>query len=298
MHPDDTTITIYTDGSGIENKIGAATYNPSTNEVSHQYLGSETQFNVYTAELKALHLAVTQLRNHGEYLTGRIYSDSQASVKAIDHPRRQSGQTIIKDILDSIDEAVNEHKHLQIEVVWIPGHADIEGNERADEEAKKAAKDPSLSQTHIYKPLKSARARHIKTAAKKQWSTIWNGNTKTANALRRIMRGKYTKTGPALYNEIEDRSSAAKIAQLRTGHCGLNRYLHRFGITNSAYCQCGYGKETVEHYLLECRNFREQRKKLRKEIGTAKMRVARLLGDTKLLEYTVEYIKATGRLES
>ena len=87
------------------------------NKTSHQYLGNETQFNVYTAELTALHLAIKQLRNHGEYQTGRIYSDSQASVKAIDHPRKQSGQTIIKDILDSIDEVVNEHKHLKIEIV-------------------------------------------------------------------------------------------------------------------------------------------------------------------------------------
>ena len=107
------------------------------------------------------------------------------------------------------------------------------------------------------------------------------------------MKGKYTKTGSALYNEIEDRNSAAKIG---TGHCGLN--LHRFGIKNTPYCQCGYGKETVEHYLLECRKFREQRKKLRKEVGTVKMRVARLLGDTKLIKHTVEFINATGRLES
>ena len=105
------------------------------------------------------------------------------------------------------------------------------------------------------------------------------------------------KTGPALYNEIADRKSAAKIAQVRTGHCGLNRYLHRFGIKNTPYCQCEYGKETVEHYLLECRKFREQRKKLRKEIGAGKMRVSRLLGDTKLLKHTLEYINATRRLE-
>ena len=107
------------------------------------------------------------MSNHGEYLTGRIYSDNQVSVKVIDHSRRQSGQAIIKDILDNIDEVVNEHKHLQIEIVWIPGHAEIEGNEHADAEAKKAAKDPMLSQIHNYKPLKSARARYIKTAAKK-----------------------------------------------------------------------------------------------------------------------------------
>src|SRR5216110_191148 len=112
------------------------------------------------------------------------------------------------------------------------------------------------------------------------------------------MKGKYTKTGSALYNEIEDRNSAAKIAQLRTGHCGLNRYLHRFGKKNTSCCQCEYEKEMMEHYLLECRKFREQRKKLRKEIGTANMRVIRLLGDTNLIKHTVEYINATGRLEA
>src|SRR5436190_19044708 len=111
------------------------------------------------------------------------------------------------------------------------------------------------------------------------------------------MKEKYVKTGPALYNEIANRNAAAKIAQLRTGHCGLNRYLHRFGIKNSPYCQCGYGKETVEHYLLECRNYREQRKKLRREVGTGKMRVETLLGEQMTIKHTLEYIKETGRLD-
>jgi len=111
------------------------------------------------------------------------------------------------------------------------------------------------------------------------------------------MGGKYAKTGPKLYNELENRKNAARIAQLRTGHCGLNKYLHRFGKKNSSYCQCGCGKETGEHYLLECRNYKEQRKKLRREVGTGKMRTATLLGDLKLIKYTLEYIQATERLE-
>ena len=63
---------------------------------------------------------------------------------------------------------MNEHKHLKIEIVWIPSHAEIEGNEYTDAEAKKAVKDLTLSQAHNYKPLKSARARYIKTTTKKQ----------------------------------------------------------------------------------------------------------------------------------
>ena len=119
-----------------------------------------------------------------------------------------------------------------------------------------------------------------------------------ATALRRIMKGRHAKIGPSLYNEIANRNGAAIIAQLRTGHCGLNRYLHRFSLRNSPYCQCGYGKETVEHYLLECRNYREQRKKLRREVGRGKMRMEILLGDPKIIKHTLEYIKETDRLDS
>jgi hypothetical protein len=105
------------------------------------------------------------------------------------------------------------------------------------------------------------------------------------------MKGKHLKTGPSLYNEIANRNVAAIIAQLRTGHCGLNRYLHRFNITNSPHCQCGYGKETAERYLLECRKYRDQMKKLRREAGTGKMRMEILLGDPKAIKHTLEYMK-------
>jgi hypothetical protein len=179
--------------------------------------------------------------------------------------------------------------------MWIPGHAEIEGNERADVEAEKAATDITLRQPHKYKPLKSARARYIKAATKKQWQTAWRANTKTASVLRSIMGGKYTKTGPTLFNR--GGGDAAKITQLRTGYCGLNRRLNRFSKKNTSYCQCVYGKETVNHYLLECRNYREQRKEPRKEARTGKMRTARLLGDPRLIKHILEYIHATDRLE-
>ena len=48
---------------------------------------------------------------------------------------------------------------------------------------------------------------------------------------------------------------------------------------------------------LEYRNYGEERKKLRREVGRGNMRLGRLLGDTKLTKHTLEYIIATGRLE-
>ena len=296
--PDVTTVTIYTDGSGIDKKIGAAAFNSTTGEVCHHHLGGETQFNVYTAEITALQLALERLWNHQALSRCRIYTDSQTAIKAIERPQRQSGQSIIKDLLDCIDEIMDKHRHLQIDIMWIPGHSEIQGNERADAEAKKAAADSTLNQLRKHRPLKSARTRHIKTAAKEQWQKIWTEGTKNAKALRHItkIKRKGNKTGPKLYNDMVNRDTAATIAQLRTGHCGLNHYLHRFGINGSPYCECGYGKETVEHYLLECRNYKEPRKKLREAVGTGKMKVGILLGDPTEIKHTMAYVKATGRL--
>lgn len=109
---DGATTAIYTDGSGIEGKIDAAAYNTTTDRVSHLHLGSEKQYNVFTGELAAMQLAVEMLRGDW-HDTCRIYSDSQAAVKAIDRPRRQSGQAVIKEILDSIDEVIHEYRSFE-----------------------------------------------------------------------------------------------------------------------------------------------------------------------------------------
>ena len=108
---------------------------------------------------------------------------------------------------------------------------------------------------------------------------------------------KRNKTDPSLYNEIPNRNVAAIITQLRTGRCGLNLYLHHFGFNESPYCKCGYGKENVEHYLMECRNYKKQRKKLLKDVGTGKMKMEILLGDPSMIKHTMIFINATRRLE-
>ena len=54
----------------------------------------------------------------------------------------------------------------------------------------------------------------------------------------------------------------------------------------------------MEHYLLECRKYKEQREKLIKDIGKGKLSVERLLGQPQMIKHTTEYIKSTKRLES
>ena len=126
-------MTIYTDGSGIKGKIGAAAYNATSEETNHQLLGDETHYNVYVAKLTAIDLAVTQWeKSQTEYPICRIFIDSQAASTSISQPQTQSGQSIIETIIDLIDEIMTQHPQRQLEMIWVPGHHGVEGNERVD----------------------------------------------------------------------------------------------------------------------------------------------------------------------
>src|SRR5579859_7629838 len=148
------TMTIYIDRSGIDGKIGAAAYNASSKEINHQHLGDETQYNVYVAELTGIHMAVTQWER-SEYPICRIFIDRQAAGTSINQPRTQSGQSIIKAVVNLINDIRAQHPHKWLQLVWVPGQHGVEGNERVDMEAKRAATDPTLSHPFNHSPLKS-----------------------------------------------------------------------------------------------------------------------------------------------
>ena len=124
-------------------------------------------------ETTALQLAIETLRDNHEPTEWRIYTNSQSAIKATNNPRRQSGQAIIKDFLDCVDDIKDKHPHLHIKIIWIPRHADIDENERADVEAKKTTTNSSISRSYNHRPLKSARTRTVKETARKQWDKEW-----------------------------------------------------------------------------------------------------------------------------
>ena len=92
-----------------------------------------------------------------------------------------------------------------------------------------------------------------------------------------------------IYPAIEDRQQLALIAQLRMGHCSLNKYLYRFNIVDDPQCECGRAQESVKHYLIECPLQQNARNKLRKEAGAGGMRVEELLGNPKIIKATGQY---------
>src|SRR5947207_13767095 len=124
---------------------------------------------------------------------------------------------------------------------------------------------------------------------------MWNNGKETATQLRGMSKRHIFENGMKIYNNIHNRQHVSWLIRLRTGHCGLNNYLHRFGIEKEPTCACGEGNETVAHFLLRCETFARQREKLIKEVGTGGMRVEELLGDPKRVNYKLQYVKETNR---
>jgi len=123
----------------INNNIGAAAYTEA--ETRYQYLGQDTNHNVYAAELVAINLGVQIVNaNSTSHNMCLIFTDSQAAITAVVKPARQSGQAVIEDVLDSIDEIAHAQPMLNVTIIWIPGHMDIPGNEAADAAAKERSK--------------------------------------------------------------------------------------------------------------------------------------------------------------
>jgi hypothetical protein len=150
------------------------------------------------------------------------------------------------------------------------------------------------------KMTKASQQQQIKKLAKATWEKYWSTeNLTTATHLRRIYGKMDTKVGPDLYKEVGGgRATGALLAQFRTGHCGLNYYLSRFKIVESAACEkCGYEKETVEHFLMECPSFWRERQALRTMVGTGRLKMTVLLGDKEGIKATMQYISATGRFK-
>src|SRR5579859_3577927 len=292
---DPNTLHVYTDGSGIAKHIGAAAHSPTIPATAHQYLGNADTANVYAAELTAIHLGINMGEKYAEQFNKcYIHVDNQSSIRAISKPKQQSGQYIVRKILQDLDALQHRRPNLEFKIKWVPGHMDIAGNDKADEEAKKAAQEQVIGESTTQYKLKSVQRTKINEDINAAAKNAWNNGKSNARQHRKLTRPQRFKAGVRLYGGLS-RKQAANLIRLRTGHCRLNSYLHRHNIIDDAACDCGRGIENAKHFLLLCKNHEEARKELKKEVGGRNMRMERLLGDPKLVKSTLEYVEETGR---
>ena len=213
---DPNTTCIYMDDSGIEGNIEVAAYPPTITWTDYQYLGDESEYNVFRAELTAISLAIGMVNENPQYTRCIIYTDSQASVKTIIKPGQQSGQSIIQGILDSIKKLQQQHE-ITLTLTWVPGHMEIEGNERVDMAAKEAVKGKGkIGRTFMHPSMKSARNAVTYSTIKATWTKRWNEGRESARQLWGISKRHKVKGSPKLYMKIPNHQQLAWLIQLWT----------------------------------------------------------------------------------
>ncbi len=91
-------VMIYTDGSGINKKVGAAAVLPDIGSPYGIYLGPSNWFTVYSAELHGVLQALTMTTVHREEVGTRkviINTNNQASIQVIGDLGKHSGQIYV-----------------------------------------------------------------------------------------------------------------------------------------------------------------------------------------------------------
>ena len=148
---------------------------------------------------------------------------------------------------------------IDLKLIWIPGHANIHGNELAD----KAAKTGSLIQVDFEPEIISAQVLFgwVKEKVLKRWGEMWSNSPSGAWA-RDILR----EVGKKLVFP-RDRNSGVTYARALLNNAAVADNMFRMRLADSPDCSCGEARDTVEHVLLDCHLENEARNRLLVEVG-------------------------------
>ena len=221
---------IYTDGSKEDSKVGCAVI--SDNHSNMQRIPDDS--SIFTAEAKAVDLALDFISTCDANNKFIIFSDSLSVLKAMNHTSSKNPQ--IQKLLEKCHELLTYKK---IVLCWIPSHIGIQGNEMVDKQAKTSL---SLEPTSFKIPFSNFKP-SINKYILEEWQTSWNNSI--GNKLLDIKPtiGEYQSVVRNIRRE------EVVLARLRLGH---TRVTHSYLLQGEEHPQC-VGCDapfTVRHFPL------------------------------------------------
>jgi ribonuclease HI len=236
-------ICAWTDGSLIEGGInaGAAAHIVWDNgRVDNLEAAAGAVGSSYSAETAAMYIAADYLMEKTHDLPPSniaICTDSKSLLDKLKSGISSKDSLILQHLRCNLGAISNFH---ELHLVWVPGHADIEGNEAVDALAKHAT---TFDQQEVAIDYQTAKAR-----IKRLCRDTWRAGVRRDHHWQ-VTGGCPPKAAPGL-SRYEQRI----MAQLRTGHSPLcQAYLHRINAAPSPLCpHCKEGPEDVPHLILDC----------------------------------------------
>lgn len=235
-------VRIFTDGSKIKGKVGAAlSFWNSETEIKTIKLSLPSYCTVYQAELLAIWKASEEMIKH-QAVTFALYSDSMSALQTVTN--LSSLHPLAVDTRKNLSALKTQNKIATL--FWIKAHAGLEGNERADSLAKAAALTLKKKPDYDLCPVS-----FIKRGIRLETLDIWNqryveGET---GAVTKI----FFPDARMAFSTIRKFTPSNLTTQIMTGHGGFSEYLNRFKCKENASCLCEPGtSETVPHILFNC----------------------------------------------
>lgn len=289
--------TLFTDASLRNDRCGTAVIKAGSLEVlATKTWPAERVATPTVAELLAIKTALEtlrpQARAHSSTKQYTVATDSQRALERIRAPRREPGQYIVHAILHELQRIENKQGHVTL--LWVPGHAGITGNEKANQVARaRTQPDTSHYRDQASEPIGR------QGLSKRNQDTLYLSFRGTQKAIDKHFKelrsqpvmgaqsvGKYTwkldgaLPGPhtlGLYDALNDKE-ASILVQCRTNHSRLLTTLWRIRRADSNECQCGGGPETVKHVIYDCIRWRDRRQQAIREIGVRWRDLSYILG--------------------
>ena len=187
-----------------------------------------------------------------------ILNDCKSALQIVCKQREaENREDMFKQIWEIADKI--SKMNVKLKFCWVPGHAGIEFNEEADRAAKSGARLPDNEEKVLitYSSIKKM----INDLMMKEWKDRW----------KRVDTGGETKV---FLKEVgvqlifpKVRSTGMSYVRCLLNNTSLNDTLKKFKLVDSATCDCNRSRETVEHVILNCSLYENERQILISEMA-------------------------------
>ena len=178
----------------------------------------------------------------------RLLTDSRATW----HRLQASDGVVIglaaREAVGALWQLAGEHR---VQIVWVPGHAGIDGNEAADRAAAEAAEAPQVDVPVSMAALRSM----LKEWVEERWAERYQ------EVCSETVQGRLSGGGQRLCTAGLSRREEVALFRLRLNRMeGLQAVEAAWGRVASDTCpHCGDGPEDAAHFLTSCPRWTVQR---------------------------------------